>query len=402
MKKAVTLTLVLALLFSAAAGTQIVKKARAETITVPDDYAKLQDAINAANEGDTIFVKKGTYEEQTLQITKTLSLIGEDTNNTVIKLHPPVYNVTWILSQSYATLSNAISIYANDFMLSNLTIVLNPDGYIAATGDRTRIIGNNITGTGTVTGLIISGSYCNITDNTSSGLVAFDFATNTYITNTDAGGFISLSGSSHMIARNTFSKIFVSGNSNIISNNTTVSSVELLNANNNVVYGNNISTSTISARTTDYGVRIVDNSSHNIIYNNNILALLSGVEINSKSAENNTFYHNNFLIKYGREPDSVYTYGLTLVNFWDNGKEGNYWEDYNGTDANRDGIGDAPYVIDADNVDRYPLMFPYDVENDTVMLPPPEPFPTALVIALVVIITVEGIGLLIYFKKRKR
>ena len=40
-------------------------------MTVPDD-ATIQDAINAANEGDTIFVKKGTYEEQTLQITKTL------------------------------------------------------------------------------------------------------------------------------------------------------------------------------------------------------------------------------------------------------------------------------------------------------------------------------------------
>src|SRR4030042_2099425 len=136
MKKAATLTLVLALLFSAVAGTQIVKKARAETITVPDDYAKLQDAINAANEGDTIFVKKGTYEEQILQITKTLSLIGEDTNNTVIKLHPPVYNVTQILTQFYAALSNAITINADDFRLLNLTVSLNPDGYIVVTGNR--------------------------------------------------------------------------------------------------------------------------------------------------------------------------------------------------------------------------------------------------------------------------
>ena len=41
---------------------------------------------------------------------------------------------------------------------------------------------------------------------------------------------------------------------------------------------------------------------------------------------------------------------------WDNGKEGNYWSDYNGTDIDGDGIGDTPYFIDALNIDHYPLM----------------------------------------------
>lgn len=41
---------------------------------------------------------------------------------------------------------------------------------------------------------------------------------------------------------------------------------------------------------------------------------------------------------------------------WDDGKEGNYWSDYNGTDANGDGLGDSPYVVDILNQDRYPLM----------------------------------------------
>jgi hypothetical protein len=35
---------------------------------------------------------------------------------------------------------------------------------------------------------------------------------------------------------------------------------------------------------------------------------------------------------------------------------GNYWSDYKETDANHDGIGDTPYVIDANNTDNYPLM----------------------------------------------
>lgn len=41
---------------------------------------------------------------------------------------------------------------------------------------------------------------------------------------------------------------------------------------------------------------------------------------------------------------------------WDDGKQGNYWSNYNGTDTNGDGIGDTPYVIDEMNIDRYPLM----------------------------------------------
>jgi len=45
-----------------------------------------------------------------------------------------------------------------------------------------------------------------------------------------------------------------------------------------------------------------------------------------------------------------------LIHTWDDGREGNYWSDYNGTDANGDDIGDTAYVFDAQNEDRYPLM----------------------------------------------
>ena len=90
------------------------------------------------------------------------------------------------------------------------------------------------------------------------------------------------------------------------------------------------------------------------------------------------------------------------ANSWDNGLVGNFWSDYNGTDSSRDGIGDPPYVIDGNNIDNYPLMFPFDIENDTVVLPPPEPFPTTLVMAAVATAAVIGAVLAIYFKKRKR
>ena len=44
------------------------------------------------------------------------------------------------------------------------------------------------------------------------------------------------------------------------------------------------------------------------------------------------------------------------IHTWDDGREGNYWSDYNGTDVNGDGIGDTAYVFDVQNEDRYPLM----------------------------------------------
>jgi nitrous oxidase accessory protein NosD len=78
-----TLTLVTVLLLSAIAGALFVKPVSARTLTVPDDYSTIQGAIDAANDGDTVFVKSGYYPE-TLFINKSMSLIGEDKEHTII------------------------------------------------------------------------------------------------------------------------------------------------------------------------------------------------------------------------------------------------------------------------------------------------------------------------------
>ena len=57
--------------------------ALAKTIVVPTDYPTIQQAIDSANNGDTILVKKGYYPE-TLIVNKSISIVGEDRNLTII------------------------------------------------------------------------------------------------------------------------------------------------------------------------------------------------------------------------------------------------------------------------------------------------------------------------------
>jgi parallel beta-helix repeat protein len=66
----------------------------------------------------------------------------------------------------------------------------------------------------------------------------------------------------------------------------------------------------------------------------------------------NWIFNNNFL------NNKVQATMVNSTNTWDNGLPdgGNFWSDYNGTDSDADGIGEAPYIVDADNPDRYPLM----------------------------------------------
>jgi parallel beta-helix repeat protein len=60
-----------------------VVKADSRTIIVPTDYLSIQDAINNAVDGDTVYVKKGTYVENPI-VNKSVSLVGEDRDATII------------------------------------------------------------------------------------------------------------------------------------------------------------------------------------------------------------------------------------------------------------------------------------------------------------------------------
>jgi parallel beta-helix repeat protein len=114
-------------------------------------------------------------------------------------------------------------------------------------------------------------------------------------------------------------------------------------------------------------------SSNNHIIGNKIRENGNGISFSGATfldiahypSPHNIIYHNNFIDNQNNIADvagSWWIQGSTpAVNIWDNGIEGNYWSNYNGTDNNGDGIGETPYVIDEENQDNYPLMSPINV-----------------------------------------
>lgn len=115
----------------------------------------------------------------------------------------------------------------------------------------------------------------------------------------------------------------------------------------------------INAESFSSGILLDNYSSNNTISGNNITNNGDGIYLWYSS--NNFVYHNNFI----NNTEQAFSYGS--VNVWDDGypSGGNYWSDYTGVDADGDGIGDTPYIIDEYNRDRYPLMNPW-----TPPLPP--------------------------------
>jgi parallel beta-helix repeat protein len=134
----------------------------------------------------------------------------------------------------------------------------------------------------------------------------------------------------------------------------------------NIITGNRLENNS-------YGMYVAEDSEHNVIVGNTISnSIHEGISLYHSSS--NTFYHNNFdNTKNVFDSGSEY-FGYLSINAWDNGEEGNFWSDYNGNDADRDGIGDTPYNVESSNQDRYPLMKPWepDTEPPSISMISPE------------------------------
>lgn len=360
------------------------------TIYVPDDYTKIQWAVDNATEGDTIIVKSGTYYES-VNVNKQLILRGMDTG-----IGLPVVDA--------GRADYAFSLPADGNILTGFTAT-NASLYGIHIGANNATIANNAISNISGHGIHLDGGSTNntITNNTIGdisgygnalwygyGISLFYSSNNTFSGNTivnisgsllgspEGSGIALFYSSNNTFNGNTITNtskhgIYLEGGLNNPTSNNTLSG----NSISNVAYGiylGGSSDNTLSGNTindTVCGIKIGQSSS-NTLSGNTISNGHYGFQITDSSG--NTIYLNDFI----NNTNNVYSYDSTniwnstsLVTYSYNGKThinylGNYWDDYTDTDADGDGIWDNPYSINSDQ-DYYPLVEGF--ENYTIPYP---------------------------------
>ena len=159
------------------------------------DYTKIQDAINASSDGDTVFVYNGTYNG-TILINKEITLEGEDNENTIITGEED---------------KDVIDINSNNVLLMKFKIISKGIGNtIELSQSAYSIIENNIC-ISDVAGILISESFNNEISNNffinnSIGFVQSDhndFSEN----NLERSSLFLASSNDNIITRNVIDKI---------------------------------------------------------------------------------------------------------------------------------------------------------------------------------------------------
>lgn len=356
------------------------------------DYTNIQDAIDNADNGDTVYVYAGTYGHTV--INKPINLVGEDRDSTIIH--------AW-------SLQDGIYVTADGVNISGFTVKDNFYGIFLWSSNNT--IRN-----------------CDISGNTKCGIYLEHYTANTTIANSNIysnkeEGIFLLEAHNNIIKNCSVYKnkgrgiSFICSSSNTIENSsirenwcgisfTDGSSsnsiancevranydygIRLVNSPNNVIAyceiryttyyvgdgislkqsSNNAIVNCTIGSNNGHGISLLDSpnnkitncsiymsgfgsykgcgiffsgSSDNIITNSAMAHNNYGVYL-SCSSSNNIFYHNNIVCNYCLYKDTHQAYD-ECINTWNNTFKGNYWAGYTGIDSNNDGIGDTPYNI---------------------------------------------------------
>ena len=407
------LAVVFMTLASLLAGTSLLPSTRAATLFVggagPGNYTTIQEAIDSASPGDTVYVYGGTYFEHVV-IDKSLELIGQSPANTTIDGQDT---------------GNVVMVKASSVTIEGFTIQDGGSESYSGSGIDARAVENL---------LVRNNSFLNsyhgirsfqsldirILSNTflgdSGDDVYLDEAYGATISNNEFQGSGAGVWYSHdlSILENSFGNglgilLYSADGCRIVNNS--LSEVGYFGLRTCAIEGNTISGGYTGInlwfgylnvirrnRITDGWTGIyMRGSSDNVITENDIIGNRHGIELGLSEYElsarnlNNAIHHNNFIDNGVWWPDHACDSGFGTQ--WDDGypSGGNYWSDYtrpdmysgpDQTEPGSDGIGDEPrvvhecpdfpyeYVTPEHHEDRYPLMEPYVLPP----APPSEPY----------------------------
>lgn len=275
------------------------------------NYLTIMDAINVSSNGDIILVGEGVYNES-LIVNKSITLIGKNKDTTIIGGNKTgdVIHIT----------ENFVNISGFTIKNSGNEDYPTVDAGIGIYSDYNTIINNNFSSNDSCGIFIYRSSENLINDN-----YFFDKKYSIYMKHATENNI-----SSNIVTSTSEYGIYLESlsNKNTISDN---------------IFSDN-----------KYGARIKGSKENEIlrnIFRNNNMGLYFCC-----GGSNNTIIFNIFL------NNSEWNAKGYPINQWDDGTYGNYWDDYNGSDADGDGIGDIPYTIvgyinqEGVNIDRYPLI----------------------------------------------
>ena len=378
--------LLIALIIAASIFTIVVIRAYVlpKSIVVPNDYPFIQTAIDHANAGDTVTVKKGTYQlTAPVEISKPLSLIGEEPQTTIVdgNGHNPSASAANLMTFQIGAPDVTIS----GFTITDCNFAIRVENFAKQSApSNCKIVGN-----------IFTNNYQAIDIQRSEN---FEIKDNT-INNNEGGIYISSNGmaSTGVISGNTVTQngqgISIYSQSVTVSDNRITNNREGLNlewTGPYSIFDNTILNNSL------YGVIFGPGVSNTLFHNNEVDRNTIGINLenfvvsgDAYIGSGNVVYSNN-LIDNGqnafveksylyKSPNSVN--GTDIVS-WDNGKDGNYWSDYS---------GNGTYVIDQNNIDHHPLIFPAFIGTMAFYL---------IIITVVVLFAIITF-LLLYRKHRK-
>jgi hypothetical protein len=352
---------------------------QSKTIIVPDQYSTIEQAIKNATDGDTINVKNGIYQENAMNITKSISIIGEGSQSTTLNMIAPSFNGQ-MYGINLTTYGKAITVNANNFTLSGFTINTN-GGDISISGNNIEVTNNQISAPFSAVGYNF-----NITNNTflkgyfesgwgvnfnypftiSTSLSQFCYNTISYDRSNCP---VTFDGKYDVITNNKISGcvVYIDTAPCFFSGNTISNSLDWVS----IVASNSVMTkNTINSIDHGFG----NEGSNNIIFANLITNCGKAFSDSSEhyysqatfpGNQSGVFYGNNFINNYRNLDCSQ----MNKIDAFDNGTIGNYWSNYKAVDSNGDGIGDTPYNLDSDRTDFYPLMAAFDISSAPDLMP---------------------------------